>query len=54
MVGKLHYVKDLGYRSRDALRRGDTRAFGTLMHEHWEHKKATIGRDEQPSESLGV
>jgi D-glycero-alpha-D-manno-heptose-7-phosphate kinase len=39
MLNNLHYVKDLGYRSRDALLAGKTELFGDLMHEHWEHKK---------------
>lgn len=39
MLGNLHYVKDLGLRSQQALEAGDTRLFGELMHEHWEHKK---------------
>ena len=39
MLNNLHYVKDLGYRSRDALVDGKTELFGELMHEHWEHKK---------------
>jgi D-glycero-alpha-D-manno-heptose-7-phosphate kinase len=39
MLENLHYVKDLGLRSRTALEQGDTAAFGGLMHEHWEHKK---------------
>jgi len=39
MLNNLHYVKDLGYRSRDALVGGKTELFGELMHEHWEHKK---------------
>ena len=39
MLNNLHYVKDLGYRSRDALVAGSTTLFGELMHEHWEHKK---------------
>ena len=40
MLNNLHYIKDLGYRSREALERGDLDSFGKLMHEHWEHKKA--------------
>jgi len=40
MLNNLHYVKDLGYRSREALESGDLNCFGKLMHEHWEHKKA--------------
>ena len=39
MLKNLHYVKDLGQRSREALERGDTAAFGELLHEHWEHKR---------------
>jgi D-glycero-alpha-D-manno-heptose-7-phosphate kinase len=48
MLTNLHYVKDLGYRSRDALMRGDTAAFGALMHEHWEHKKRRSGGMSNP------
>ncbi|MGO4567292.1 GHMP kinase [Rhizobium sp. 2YAF20] len=43
MLKNLHYVKDLGYRSRDALESGSTVLFGELMHEHWEHKKRRSG-----------
>ena len=39
MLENLHYIKDLGVRSRDALLAGDTNQFGKLMHEHWEHKR---------------
>ncbi len=39
MLDNLHFVKDLGVRSRRALEQGDTNTFGALMHEHWEHKK---------------
>jgi D-glycero-alpha-D-manno-heptose-7-phosphate kinase len=39
MIENLHFIKDLGYRSRDALLEGDTNLFGELMHEHWEHKR---------------
>jgi D-glycero-alpha-D-manno-heptose-7-phosphate kinase len=43
MLKNLHYVKELGYRSRDALTDGKTVLFGELMHEHWEHKKRRSG-----------
>jgi D-glycero-alpha-D-manno-heptose-7-phosphate kinase len=43
MLNNLHYVKDLGYRSKAALVSGDTNRFGELMHEHWEHKKKRSG-----------
>lgn len=40
MIDNLHYTKDLGFRSREALERGDLRGFAGLMHEHWERKRA--------------
>jgi D-glycero-alpha-D-manno-heptose-7-phosphate kinase len=39
MLSNLHYVRELGMRSRSALESGDTAAFGEWMQEHWEHKK---------------
>ena len=39
MIENLHYVKELGTRSLQALESGQTREFGALLHEHWEHKK---------------
>jgi D-glycero-alpha-D-manno-heptose-7-phosphate kinase len=39
MIDNLHYVKELGLRSKAALEQGDTEGFAALMHEHWEHKK---------------
>jgi D-glycero-alpha-D-manno-heptose-7-phosphate kinase len=44
MLRNLHYVKELGYRSRTALESGKLVQFGELMHEHWEHKKRRSGR----------
>jgi D-glycero-alpha-D-manno-heptose-7-phosphate kinase len=43
MLKNLHFVKELGYRSKDALEVGDVRKFGELMHEHWENKKRRSG-----------
>ena len=40
MIENLHFTKDLGLRSKAALVQGDTKKFGELMHEHWEHKKS--------------
>lgn len=48
MLANLHYVKDLGYRSKVALENGDTALFGELMHEHWEHKKKRSGGMSNP------
>jgi D-glycero-alpha-D-manno-heptose-7-phosphate kinase len=39
VLENLHRVKELGVRSLEVLERGDLVGFGTLMHEHWEHKK---------------
>lgn len=43
MIDNLHYVKDLGFRSKEALEQGDLHKFAALMHEHWEHKKRRSG-----------
>ena len=48
MLSNLHYIKDLGYRSRDALMDGKTELLGELMHEHWEHKKRRSGGMSNP------
>jgi D-glycero-alpha-D-manno-heptose-7-phosphate kinase len=39
MIDNLHYVKELGYRSREAIETGNLPRYGELMHEHWLHKK---------------
>jgi len=39
MLENLHYIKELGIRSKNALEAGNPAQFGELMHEHWEHKK---------------
>jgi D-glycero-alpha-D-manno-heptose-7-phosphate kinase len=39
MLNNLHYVKDLGLRSKETLMAGKTAEFGALLHEHWEHKR---------------
>jgi D-glycero-alpha-D-manno-heptose-7-phosphate kinase len=44
MLSNLHYVKELGLRSRAALESGNATGFGELMHEHWEHKKRRSNR----------
>jgi D-glycero-alpha-D-manno-heptose-7-phosphate kinase len=43
MLSNLHFVKELGYRSKKALEDGNALLFGELMHEHWEHKKRRSG-----------
>ena len=39
MLTQLHYVKELGIRSLNALESGRTIELGALMHEHWEQKR---------------
>jgi D-glycero-alpha-D-manno-heptose-7-phosphate kinase len=39
MIQNLHYIKDLGLRSKKTLEAGRTAEFGELLHEHWLHKK---------------
>lgn len=39
MLANLHFVKQLGIDSRDALQAGDLNAFAELMHRHWLHKR---------------
>ena len=39
MLANLHFTKQLGLESRDALVKGDLRKFSDLMATHWEHKK---------------
>ena len=43
MLNNLHYVKELGFRSKKALEDGKTREFAEIMQEHWEHKKRRSG-----------
>lgn len=43
MIDNLHYVKDLGLRSRAALEKGDLSAYAVLMREHWQHKRKRSG-----------
>lgn len=43
MLNNLHYVKELGHRSKEALLNGKLEVFGELMDEHWEHKKRRSG-----------
>ena len=40
MIENLHFIKDLGIRSKQALLEGNTHLFGELMNIHWERKRA--------------
>ena len=39
MIDNLHFVKELGHQSLEAIESGNLHRFGQLMHQHWEHKK---------------
>jgi hypothetical protein len=39
MLDTLHFTKELGYRSKEALEGGDLPGFAGLMNAHWEHKR---------------
>jgi D-glycero-alpha-D-manno-heptose-7-phosphate kinase len=43
MLENLHFIKDLGYRTKEALETGNLRKFGELMDEHWQMKKKRSG-----------
>jgi D-glycero-alpha-D-manno-heptose-7-phosphate kinase len=43
MIDNLHFVKDLGYQSQEALEVGNLHRFGELMNVHWERKKERSG-----------
>ena len=48
MIDNLHFVKDLGYQSQEALETGDLPRFGQLMNVHWERKKQRSGGMSNP------
>jgi len=39
MIKNLHYVKEIGYKSKIVIENGSLDDFGHLMHEHWQNKK---------------
>jgi D-glycero-alpha-D-manno-heptose-7-phosphate kinase len=48
MIDNLHFVKELGLKSRDALEQGDIETFGRLMDVHWQNKKKRSGGMSNP------
>jgi D-glycero-alpha-D-manno-heptose-7-phosphate kinase len=48
MVENLHFVKELGYQSKDALEAGDLRRFAELLNVHWEYKQQRSGAMSNP------
>ncbi|MBF0280861.1 MAG: galactokinase [SAR324 cluster bacterium] len=43
MIENLHYVKEMGFRSREAIEEGKLADFAAIMNEHWQHKKKRSG-----------
>ena len=43
MIDNLHFVKELGHRSLEAIETGNLSEFGRIMHTHWQHKKRRSG-----------
>lgn len=43
MIANLHFIKELGLQSKDALESGNLLEFAELMNVHWEHKKRRSG-----------
>jgi D-glycero-alpha-D-manno-heptose-7-phosphate kinase len=39
VMDSLHHTKEMGYRVKEYLEKGDLEKFGHLLHEHWENKK---------------
>jgi D-glycero-alpha-D-manno-heptose-7-phosphate kinase len=39
MIANLHFVKQIGRETKEALEQGDLKQFGELMNAHWEYKK---------------
>jgi D-glycero-alpha-D-manno-heptose-7-phosphate kinase len=48
MLENLHFVKDLGKQSQQALESGDLREFARLMDVHWQRKKERSGSMSNP------
>jgi D-glycero-alpha-D-manno-heptose-7-phosphate kinase len=44
MTDNLHFVKELGYQTKEALETGDLPRFGQIMNTHWERKKQRSGQ----------
>jgi D-glycero-alpha-D-manno-heptose-7-phosphate kinase len=44
VTDNLHFIKDLGFQTQEALEIGDLEKFGELMNVHWEHKKRRSGQ----------
>lgn len=43
MISNLHFIKELGVKSKESLESGDLNEFANLMNIHWDHKKRRSG-----------
>jgi len=48
MLDNLHFIKELGLQSQDALEAGDLAKFAELMKVHWQHKKKRSSKMSNP------
>jgi len=48
MIKNLDFVKELGYRSKEAFEKGNLREFADIMNTHWEYKKKRSGSMSNP------
>jgi D-glycero-alpha-D-manno-heptose-7-phosphate kinase len=48
VVDSLHRTKELGYRIKGALEKGDMEGFGLLLDEHWQNKKRRSAKISDP------
>lgn len=49
MLSNLHFMKEIGLASKEALEKGDLYLFADLMNVHWDHKKKRSGNMSNPT-----
>ena len=49
VIDSLHRTKEMGFRVKEALQKGDLETFGHILHEHWENKKRRSGAISNPN-----
>lgn len=49
VTDSLHRTKEMGFRVKEALQKGDLETFGHILHEHWENKKRRSGAISNPN-----
>ena len=48
MIQNLHFIKEIGERSKVILENGDLTEFGRIMNEHWQYKRNRSGSITNP------